>query len=117
MRVVCFIIRARCVQCRGQIKIFVYVSLNGMATIFCMAYDECLRFLFRCNDHRLPVLVFKLPLFFIKISKKQYKNSDIVDFSWFLNLNLGKEIKNLGLRTCTDIVPWHWLYPDDTKTG
>ena len=46
------------------------------------------------------------------------RNSDNVDFSWFLNLILGKEIKNLGLRTCTDKeVPWHWPYPEDTKIG
>ena len=39
------------------------------------------------------------------------RNSDNVDFSWFLNLIMGKEIKNLMLRTCTDkIVPWHWPY-------
>ena len=37
------------VQFRGQINIFVYVSGDGMANTFFMAYDECLRFLFRCN--------------------------------------------------------------------
>ena len=72
------------VQCRGQINIFVYISGNGMANIFYMAYDECLRFLFRCKDHNHS--------FLLKYPKNNPENSDTVDFSWFLNLNLGKEI-------------------------
>ena len=62
------------VQCRGRINIFVYISGNGMAHIFYMAYDECLRFLFRCKDHRLLFWFLNCHSFFIKISKKQCKN-------------------------------------------
>ena len=41
------------------------------------------------------------------------RNSDMVDFSWLLNLILGKEIKNLRLKACTDIVPRHWFVTRD----
>ena len=59
------------VQCRGQINIFVYISGNGMANIFFyMAYDECLRFLFRCKDHRLQFSFLNCHSVSIKISKK-----------------------------------------------
>ena len=66
---------------RGQINIFVYISGNGMANIFYMAYDECLRFLFRCKDHRLQFWLLNCHSFLLKYPKNNAKNSDIVDFS------------------------------------
>ena len=61
------------VQCTGQINIFVYVSGNGMANTFYMAYDECLRFLFRCKNHRLQFWFLHSHSFLIKYPKNNAK--------------------------------------------
>ena len=70
------------VQCRGQINIFVYISGNGMANTFYMAYDECLRFLFsyknhrflfRCKNHRLQFWFSHCHSFLIKYPKNNAK--------------------------------------------
>ena len=71
------------VQCRGQINTFVYISGNRMANIFYTAYDECLRFLFRCKDHRLQFWFLNCHSFLLKYPKNNAKNSDIVDFLGF----------------------------------
>ena len=106
-------------MCSAEVRLifFVYIFGKGMANIFYPAYDECLRLLFRCKDHRLQFWFLNCHSFLLKYPKNNAKTSDTVDFSWFLNLNLGREIKNLGFRTCTDIVPWHWSYAEDTKIG